>query len=145
MGIYEDFYFQQDNDPKHTAAIVKEWILYNTPHMLVTPPQNPDNPIEHLWAIIGKRLQKFNIISRANLKEKILEVWNSISLSVTEKLINNMHNRLQHIIRARSESTKYYNFKSHLSRYFCGFSEIHVCEKQFITIMYSSLFETLPI
>ncbi|KAL2749251.1 putative mediator of RNA polymerase II transcription subunit 17 [Vespula maculifrons] len=24
------FYFQQDYNPKHTAIIVKEWLLYNT-------------------------------------------------------------------------------------------------------------------
>jgi len=108
LDIYEDFYFQQDNDPKHTAGIVKEWIIYNIPHTLATLPQSPDiNPIEHLWAIIEKALQKFNITSKASLKEKILEVWNSISLSVTEKLINSMHNRLQHVIRAKSGPTKY--------------------------------------
>jgi len=34
--------------PKHTAGIVKEWIIYNTLHTLATPPQSPDiNPIEY--------------------------------------------------------------------------------------------------
>ena len=49
LGLLEDFHFQQDNDSKDTARIMKEWIVYNTPHMLITPPQSPDiNPIENL-------------------------------------------------------------------------------------------------
>ena len=49
MGLENDFYFQQDNDPKHTAWVVRMWLLYNAPKMLVTPSQSPDiNPIEHL-------------------------------------------------------------------------------------------------
>ena len=55
LRLLEDFHFEQDNDPKHTARIVKEWIVYNTPHMLITPPQLDINLIENLWAEIGKR------------------------------------------------------------------------------------------
>ena len=35
LGLLEDFHFQRDNDPKHTARIMKECIVYNTPHMLL--------------------------------------------------------------------------------------------------------------
>lgn len=38
LGIADNFYFQQDNDPKHTAHIVRQWIIYNVPHILETPP-----------------------------------------------------------------------------------------------------------
>ena len=55
LRLLEDFHFEQDNDPKHTARIVKEWIVYNTPHMLITPPQLDIKLIENLWAEIGKR------------------------------------------------------------------------------------------
>ena len=62
LGLLEDFHFQHYNDPKHTARIVKKWIVHNIPHMLITPSQSPDiNSIENLWAEIGKRLNKFQI------------------------------------------------------------------------------------
>ena len=43
--------------------------------MLITPPQSPDiNSIENLWNEIGKRLNKFQIISKQVLKDKIIEI-----------------------------------------------------------------------
>lgn len=32
LNISDDFY--QDNDPKHSAHIVKEWLLYNCPQVI---------------------------------------------------------------------------------------------------------------
>ncbi|XDV46981.1 hypothetical protein PO909_016757 [Leuciscus waleckii] len=43
------FTFQQDNDPKHTAKITKEWLHNNSVTVLEWPSQSTDfNPIEHL-------------------------------------------------------------------------------------------------
>ena len=50
FGIRNTFYFYQDNDPKHKASATREWLLYNCPKVIETPPQSADcNPIENLW------------------------------------------------------------------------------------------------
>ncbi|GFW38065.1 transposable element Tcb2 transposase [Trichonephila clavipes] len=45
LGLGSSFRFQHDNDPKHTAEIVKLWLLYNVPNQLHLAPQSSDlNP-----------------------------------------------------------------------------------------------------
>jgi len=57
MGLLDSFYFYQDNDPKHKARDTREWLLYNCPHIMETPPQSPDcNPIEHVWDYLDKHI-----------------------------------------------------------------------------------------
>lgn len=108
MGLADDFYFQQDNDPKHTAEIVRLWIVYHTPHTLKTPPQSPDlNPIEHLWDELGRRMRQHSITSKTQLKERLLQEWQNIGLEVTEKLVNSMRNRLKEVIHQKGMPTRY--------------------------------------
>ncbi|CAK9820113.1 Transposable element Tcb1 transposase [Anthophora quadrimaculata] len=108
FGIKDNFMFQQDNDPKHKATIVREWILYNTPHYLVTPPQSPDiNPIEHLWAEIKKNIRKSPPRNRDELKQRFIEEWEKIPSDFTEKLVKSMSKRLKAIISSKGYHTRY--------------------------------------
>lgn len=46
LGILDNFKYYQDNDPKHKAHVVREYLLYNCPKGLETP---DINVIENLW------------------------------------------------------------------------------------------------
>lgn len=108
LNLGANWRFQQDNDPKHTAHVVKQWILYNTPHTLSTPPQSPDmNPIEHLWAELENRIRRHHISSKPELKRILSEEWAKIDSDVTRKLVHSMPNRLREVLRQKGGSTKY--------------------------------------
>lgn len=108
MNIENNFIFQQDNDPKHSARIVREWLLYNVRHTLPHPPQSPDlNPIENLWHILDLNIRKYHIKNKNDLKKHLKEEWEKISPEVTSKLALSMPKRLQEVINVKGLHTKY--------------------------------------
>ena len=100
--------FQHDNDPKHTAHIVKNWLDENVPNQLHSPPQSPDmNPIENLWGYLDQKLRANNIRNKDHLKECLLEEWRKIPVTLTKKLVQSMKRRMESVIKAKGGSTKY--------------------------------------
>ncbi|GFW90916.1 hypothetical protein TNCV_2419091 [Trichonephila clavipes] len=62
LGLGSSFSFQHDNDPKHTAEIMKLRLLYTVPNQLHKPLQLLDlNPIKYLWDLLDCRIRHHNI------------------------------------------------------------------------------------
>lgn len=108
LGLEGSFIFQQDNDPKHTSLVVREWLLYNVRKQLKTPPQSPDlNAIEHLWDHLERQIRKHEVNTKAELKTIIQEEWGKISPDVTQKLVASMPSRISAVIKAKGYPTRY--------------------------------------
>ena len=105
-----DIIFQQDNDPKHTCRMVKNWLEEQEFQTMVWPAQSPDlNPIEHLWGCLKRRLaQHENPPSGIHdLWERVQVEWEGIPVEECQKLIESMPRRVQAVLKAKGGYTKY--------------------------------------
>lgn len=93
----ENVIFQHDNDPKHSAKIVKEWLSSQIFGVMEWPAQSPDlNPIENLWAYLKRRLAGYAEAPKSinELWERILAEWNQIPVDYVSNLYTSMPKRL---------------------------------------------------
>ncbi|GFX56978.1 transposable element Tcb2 transposase [Trichonephila clavipes] len=102
LGLGLNFIFQQDNDPKHTAFVVEEWLLYHCRNQLNILPQSPDlNVIDHLWSHLERSVRKHQITSKEQLKTVLQEEWLNIAPETTRHLVKSMPRRLEAVISAK--------------------------------------------
>ncbi len=81
--------FQQDNDPKHTAKITKEWLHNNSVTVLEWPSQSPDlNPIEHLWRDLKMAVHQRLPSNLTELERICKEEWQRIPKSGVKNLLH---------------------------------------------------------
>ncbi len=103
------FTFQQDNDPKHTAKITKEWLHNNSVTVLEWPSQSPDlNPIEHLWRDLKIAVHQRLPSNLTELERICKEEWQRIPKSRCEKLVASFPKRLMAVLNQKGASTKYF-------------------------------------
>ena len=106
----EGFYFQQDNDSKHTSKLAQKWFEDHGINLLDWPAQSPDlNPIEHLWEHAKRQLKKYDTPPKGvhDLWNRLAEEWDKIPPEVCQNLIESMPRRCEAVIKAKGGNTKY--------------------------------------
>lgn len=73
--------FMQDNAKPHTAGVSTEWFENNgIPLLQGWPPHSPHmNPIEHIWALIHKKIAVLRPQTVEELAKVAREVWDSLT------------------------------------------------------------------
>ncbi|KAG2458520.1 TC1A transposase, partial [Polypterus senegalus] len=102
------FIFLQDNNPKHTAKISKEWLQDNSVNVLEWPSQSPDlNPIEHLWRDLKMAVHRCFPYNLMELERCCKEEWAKLAKDRCAKLVASSSKILEAVIAAKGASTKY--------------------------------------
>lgn len=107
----EQIIFQQDNDPKHTSNLVKDYLKGQFYKTIEWPAQSPDlNPIENMWSLLKWRLNDYESAPKGmeELNERVTDVWyNQMTSKDCQNVINSMPRRIEACIKARGKWTKY--------------------------------------
>jgi len=98
--LSDNFIFQQDGAPAHTAALARDWIKKKSPVFIGKnewPPNSPDlSPLDyHVWGTMLGRYQKYTP-KPTNIAEltALLSIWNDLPQEFTDKAILSFRKRL---------------------------------------------------
>ncbi|GFY05741.1 transposable element Tcb2 transposase [Trichonephila clavipes] len=109
-AIGNDFILMDDNARPHGAQIVEEYLEDHGLERMEWPARSPDlNPIEHLWDYLGREVAALNPPPRSlhEPKQGLLCVWSSLTILVSDNLINSMGNRCRQCIQVRGGHIPY--------------------------------------
>jgi len=96
-------YFQQDNDPKHTSRLAKEWFRTNEITVFPWPAKSPDvSPIENGWAQLKRKIRnhpRYPTIRTADEPFQLArEIWLSADfIQYVIKLYKSFPSRLEQL------------------------------------------------
>jgi hypothetical protein len=103
-----DWRLQQDNDPKHTSRLAKEFIEQNIPESMDWPSNSPDlNPIENMWSVVKRNVEKRRPNNLKELEAFMIEEWDNIPEETISNLVDSMKTRCEAVIEINGERINY--------------------------------------
>ena len=109
MEIHQATHFLQDGAPCHAFKRIKQFLATKPFTVIDWPGNSPDlNPIENCWNFMKNMLRKKDISSFPKLTLEIKKLWiNDLSRDYFKKLRDSMPGRLEKVIAAKGDMTKY--------------------------------------
>ena len=102
--------FQQDNDPKHTSKLAKNWFKTKRICLLPWAPSSPDmSIIEHVWDQLDALICACDPLPRNKdeMWAALQEEWENFPQAALDKLYESMPHRIAALVEARGGHTKY--------------------------------------
>ena len=108
----DDFIFLQDNDPRHVAWLILDYVRGEEISLLPIPPYSPDvNIIENWFHCLKKEVyrEKWKYTSLQELKQGVHKIVRKLSRNteLNRALVDSIPQRPQSIIENKGYYTKY--------------------------------------
>lgn len=108
LKLGRGWWFQQDNDPKHTSRSTQEFMKKMKLKVLDWPSQSPDlNIIENVWYGLKNAVHARRPKNLTELETFCMEEWTRIEPARIQKLLSCYPKRLEAVISAKGGVTKY--------------------------------------
>ena len=101
--------FMQDNDPKHTSQVAKQFFTDRSVNWWPTPAESPDlNPIENLWHELKEFIRReVKPTTKDELVAGILRFWDTVTVEKCRKYIRHLHKVIPRVIEVDGAATGY--------------------------------------
>ena len=104
------FMLVDDNARPHRSALIDQNLGEDAIERIVWPAKSPDlNPIEHVWAIMRKRITELQQAHHTlqDLRRLIRDAWDSVSIAEINRLLNSMPRRATVVYELEGDHTHY--------------------------------------
>ena len=104
----ENWWFQQDNAPQHTAHISQRWFHNHGVDLIDFPPYSPDlNPIENLWSILKGRIESRLARTIDEVERVLKEEWEALDEELLKSLAASMPTRCAAVVANHGHKAPY--------------------------------------
>ncbi len=105
----ENHRFMQDNDPKHTSRLAKQYLVNKSVNWWPTPAESADlNPIENIWHEMKEYVRReVKPTTKGELVTGVAQFWGTVTSEKCRKYIRHLHKVMPRVIELGGAATGY--------------------------------------